>query len=49
MQAKRKGLNILQCNFEWDPKKAEINRKKHKVRFDHAATVFREPSRNFNF
>ncbi len=33
----------MQYNFEWDPVKAKINWKKHKVRFEHAATVFRDP------
>lgn len=27
-------------NFEWDPKKAEINRRKHGVSFDEGVTVF---------
>ncbi len=29
--------------FEWDPKKAAINLRKHKVSFDEAATVFGDP------
>ncbi len=33
----------MRYDFEWDPEKAEINRRKHKVRFNHAATVFRDP------
>ncbi len=33
----------MQYNFEWDPEKAKINWRKHKVRFEHAATVFRDP------
>ncbi len=32
----------MQYNFEWDPEKAIINWRKHKVRFEHAATVFRD-------
>ncbi len=32
----------MQYNFEWDPEKAKINWRKHKVRFEHAATVFRD-------
>ena len=32
----------MQYNFEWDPEKAKINWKKHKVRFEHSATVFRD-------
>ncbi|MBX3279313.1 MAG: BrnT family toxin [Acidobacteria bacterium] len=30
-------------NYEWDQKKAEINRRKHGVAFDEAATVFLDP------
>lgn len=29
--------------FEWDPKKAEINLRKHGVTFDEATTVFADP------
>ncbi len=29
--------------FEWDPKKAEANRRKHGVTFEVAATVFGDP------
>jgi uncharacterized DUF497 family protein len=29
--------------FEWDPQKAEANRKKHGVSFDEAGTVFADP------
>ena len=29
--------------FEWDPAKAERNRRKHGVAFDEASTVFRDP------
>jgi hypothetical protein len=29
--------------FEWDPKKAEINQKKHGVNFQEAASVFGDP------
>jgi uncharacterized protein len=28
--------------FEWDPRKAEANRRKHGVSFDEAATVFQD-------
>ena len=35
--------------FEWDPKKARLNYKKHKVTFEEAATVFYDPlSATFN-
>ncbi len=33
----------LQYNFEWDPKKAKTNIKKHKVSFEQAATIFKDP------
>lgn len=33
----------MQYNFEWDPEKAKTNWRKHKVRFEHAASVFRDP------
>jgi uncharacterized DUF497 family protein len=29
--------------FEWDPKKSDMNRKKHGVSFHDAATVFADP------
>lgn len=29
--------------FEWDPKKAEVNKRKHDVGFHEAATVFGDP------
>lgn len=29
--------------FEWDPRKAELNRKKHGIAFEEAATVFGDP------
>jgi hypothetical protein len=29
--------------FEWDPKKAEYNARKHGVAFDEASTVFGDP------
>ena len=29
--------------YEWDPKKAAANLKKHKVSFDEATTVFTDP------
>ena len=29
--------------FEWDPKKAAANLRKHKVPFDEAATIFGDP------
>ena len=30
-------------NFEWDPAKARKNRRKHRVAFEEAATVFGDP------
>ena len=32
-----------QYEFEWDPKKAEANIRKHGVSFDRAATLFHDP------
>ncbi len=29
-------------DFEWNPQKAEINRKKHGITFDEASTVFED-------
>jgi hypothetical protein len=29
--------------FEWDPKKAEINKRKHRVSFHEGASVFGDP------
>jgi uncharacterized DUF497 family protein len=33
----------VQFNFEWDPRKAGLNRRRHRVTFEQAATVFRDP------
>lgn len=33
----------MQYNFEWDPKKAKINKIKHKVSFELTGTVFKDP------
>ena len=33
----------MKYDFEWDPAKAKMNRRKHGVGFEHAATVFRDP------
>jgi len=33
----------LEYFFEWDPKKAESNKVKHKVSFEQAATIFKDP------
>lgn len=30
-------------DFEWDPKKAAVNEKKHHISFQEAATVFGDP------
>jgi uncharacterized DUF497 family protein len=32
----------MALEFEWDPKKAEINLKQHGVSFDDATSVFRD-------
>lgn len=34
----------MRYNFEWDPKKAIANRRKHGVGFELAATVFKDPN-----
>lgn len=35
--------------FEWDPEKARLNLKKHRISFDEAVTVFYDPlSATFN-
>lgn len=36
-------------SFEWDTAKAASNLEKHKVSFEFAATVFRDPSRVVKF
>lgn len=33
----------MEYHFEWDPDKAESNRRKHRIGFDQAATVFSDP------
>jgi uncharacterized protein len=33
----------MSVEFEWDDDKAKTNRKKHKVSFDEASTVFADP------
>ena len=33
----------MNYNFEWDPQKAQLNHKKHGIRFGEATTVFRDP------
>ncbi len=34
----------MEYYFEWDPKKAKKNIHKHKVSFQRAATIFRDPN-----
>ena len=34
----------MRYDFEWDIKKAERNIRKHKVSFERAATIFRDPN-----
>jgi uncharacterized protein len=29
--------------FEWDPRKAQLNLRKHRISFEEATTVFRDP------
>ena len=33
----------MELVFEWDSKKAEINRRKHSVSFEEAKTIFYHP------
>ena len=33
----------MDYNFEWDPQKARANRRKHRVSFEEATTVFLDP------
>jgi uncharacterized DUF497 family protein len=33
----------MQYDFEWDPKKAKINIRKHNITFERAGTIFRDP------
>jgi uncharacterized DUF497 family protein len=33
----------MNYNFEWDPGKAKINKEKHGISFEEAATVFLDP------
>jgi uncharacterized DUF497 family protein len=33
----------MRFNFEWDPQKAISNRQKHGIRFELAASVFKDP------
>jgi uncharacterized protein len=34
----------MRYDFEWDPKKASNNLRKHKISFERAATIFRDPN-----
>jgi uncharacterized DUF497 family protein len=34
----------MRYDFEWDPKKARSNIRKHKVSFERSTTVFRDPN-----
>jgi uncharacterized DUF497 family protein len=34
----------MRYDFEWDPKKARSNIRKHKVSFERAASIFRDPN-----
>ena len=34
----------MKYNFEWDPDKAKKNLIKHKISFEKAATIFRDPN-----
>jgi uncharacterized DUF497 family protein len=32
--------------FEWDPQKAKINLQKHRISFERACTIFKDPHAN---
>ena len=34
----------MRYDFEWDPKKAKSNFRKHSISFERAATIFRDPN-----
>lgn len=34
----------MRYDFEWNPDKARINSRKHKISFERAATIFRDPN-----
>ena len=34
----------MRYDFEWDPQKARSNVRKHKINFERAATIFRDPN-----
>ena len=34
----------MNYNFEWDPNKAKTNLKKHKISFENATIVFKDPN-----
>jgi len=34
----------MQYDFEWDLRKARVNRTRHEVTFEEAATVFQDPN-----
>ena len=39
----------MRYNFEWAPEKAKRNIRKHKVTFERATTIFRDPNAISNF
>jgi uncharacterized protein len=38
---------LSELNFEWDPGKAAVNRRKHGMTFDEASTVWTDPNMRF--
>ncbi len=34
----------MQYDFEWDTKKAKLNKIEHKISFEYAATIFKDPN-----
>ena len=41
MQGKKKKIEYY---FEWDARKARVNLKKHKISFERACSIFRDPA-----
>jgi uncharacterized DUF497 family protein len=35
--------SLMRYIFDWDPKKAKENLRKHRISFERAATIFRDP------
>jgi hypothetical protein len=42
--ARENSSRKVQYSFEWDPEKARQNVQKHRISFERAATIFRDPN-----